>query len=268
MRTQRAALFMSRNLKARLTRQLETKGLNLKKEELIMEENAVEVKELVSMEENNLVPNMAVTLAEAKERIILLRAFVADMMVAGQDYGMIPGCPKPTLLKPGAEKLCDIFGFAKQVEVMNRLEDWEAGIFHYEVKVSLISKRTGVLEAEGIGSCNTKERKYVKQDPYTLINTMLKMAKKRALVDAVLSATRSSELFTQDLEDLKGMEAAEEPITKSQLANLKNLGKELGLSRNEAVEMLREYGVSSTQELSKKQAIELIGKLVEIQKAS
>ena len=52
-------------------------------------------------------------------------------------------------------------------------------------------------------------------------HTMLKMAKKGTLVDAVLSATRSSDLFTQDMEDLKGMEPVkdsvpEEAITKSQ----------------------------------------------------
>jgi hypothetical protein len=40
-------------------------------------------------------------------------------------------------------------------------------------------------------------------DPWSLWNTVLKMAKKRALIDATLSATRSSGLFTQDVEDLK-----------------------------------------------------------------
>src|SRR5579863_4222291 len=39
------------------------------------------------------------------------------------------------------------------------------------------------------------------EDIPTLKNTILKMAKKRAKVDAVLSATRSSGLFTQDIED-------------------------------------------------------------------
>jgi len=40
-------------------------------------------------------------------------------------------------------------------------------------------------------------------DPHTLWNTILKMAKKRGVVDAALSATRSSGIFTQDLEDLR-----------------------------------------------------------------
>jgi hypothetical protein len=42
-------------------------------------------------------------------------------------------------------------------------------------------------------------------------NTVIKMAKKRAKVDAVLSATRSSGIFTQDVEDLNLQGQAEPP---------------------------------------------------------
>ena len=42
------------------------------------------------------------------------------------------------------------------------------------------------------------------EDIYTLVNTFLKMAKKRSLIDAALSAGRLSDLFTQDMEDLGG----------------------------------------------------------------
>ncbi len=38
-------------------------------------------------------------------------------------------------------------------------------------------------------------------EPYTLVNTLQKMAKKRAFVDAVLTTTGSSMIFTQDVED-------------------------------------------------------------------
>lgn len=148
------------------------------------------------------VPDFAITLAEAKERIKKLQTFVQDMMTPGVDYGHIPGCNKPTLLKPGAEKLCDIYGFGKQIEILNRVEDWEVGFFSYEVKTILISKRTGAVESEGVGCCNTRERKYKNQDAFSIANTVLKMAKKRSFVDAVLSATRSSDLFTQDIEDI------------------------------------------------------------------
>lgn len=39
-------------------------------------------------------------------------------------------------------------------------------------------------------------------DPYSLVNTMQKMAAKRAYVMAVIAATRSAGIFTQDTEDL------------------------------------------------------------------
>lgn len=148
-------------------------------------------------------PEFAVSLEEAARRIALLKQFVREHMVEGEDYGVIPGAsPKPTLFKPGAEKLNAIFGLAPIVEVTSRAEDWDAGFAAYEIKVILINKRTGAVEAEGIGNCNSRERRYKNQDAANIANTLLKMAKKRALIDATLSATRASGMFTQDLEDM------------------------------------------------------------------
>lgn len=96
-------------------------------------------------------PNLVLTPEEATQRIQALNEFVQLSMVKGVDYGLINGFSKPTLLKPGAEKLCDAFGFSKTVDVVNRIEQWETGIFSYEVKVTLSNKETGVIEAEGIG---------------------------------------------------------------------------------------------------------------------
>lgn len=163
------------------------------------------ITKLVQVELNQqdvIVPEFAITISEARQRTKMLQKFVKDMMIPDVDYGIIKGCNKPSLLKSGAEKLCEIFGFSKQVEILNRIEDWNKGMFHYEVKVILVSKRTGITEAEGIGCCNSMERKFKNQDSFSIVNTLLKMAKKRALVDAVLSATRSSGIFTQDIEEM------------------------------------------------------------------
>lgn len=62
------------------------------------------------------------------------------------------------------------------------------------------------------------------EDIPTLKNTLLKMAKKRAKVDAVLSATRSSGLFTQDMDDLQAVESQENghaPSVEQMQANAK-----------------------------------------------
>ena len=147
--------------------------------------------------------HFVVTFAEAKHRLQQLQQFVSECMKSGVDYGIVPGMNKPTLLKPGAEKLCEIFGFAKGVEIIHQTEDFDRPLFAYTVKVRLVSKNAGFTEAEGVGAANSREKKFAKQDAFTIQNTLLKMAKKRALVDAVLSATRSSGLFGQDLEDLE-----------------------------------------------------------------
>lgn len=147
------------------------------------------------------VPNMAVNLQEAKDRITELQNFIKYMMVPNIDYGFVPGCPKPMLFKAGAEKLCDIYGLTKQIQILEKTENWENGIFHYVVKAVLVNKKTGFVESEGVGACNSREKKFASQDPYSVVNSILKMAKKRAIVDATLAATRTSGIFGQDIEN-------------------------------------------------------------------
>ena len=53
-------------------------------------------------------PHFVVTFAEAKHRLQQLQQFVSEFMKPGIDYCIVPGTDKPTLLKPGAEKLCEI----------------------------------------------------------------------------------------------------------------------------------------------------------------
>jgi hypothetical protein len=151
---------------------------------------------------NDVFPDFAVDPMEMTRRTSMLKDYVREHMTEGEDYGIIPGGSKPTLFKPGAEKLNAVFGLSPLVEINNRIEDWDSGFVAYEVKVTLLNKRTQGIEAEGVGSCNSRERRYKNQDAANVANTILKMAKKRALVDATLSATRASGMFTQDLEDL------------------------------------------------------------------
>jgi len=154
-------------------------------------------------------PDFAVEPAEVKRRTDMLREYVRNHMVDGEDYGVIPGGGnKPTLFKAGAEKLNAVFGLSPLVEVSSRVENWDDGFVSYEVKVALFNKRSDKVDAEGIGSCNSRERRYKNQDAANIANTVLKMAKKRALIDATLSATRASGMFTQDLEDMDLSEPA------------------------------------------------------------
>ena len=92
-------------------------------------------------------------------------------------------------------------GLIARTEVTNRVEDYNVGFFSYEIKVYLIDFK-GVGKGEGVGITNTREGKNEKTNGYAVQNTVLKMAKKRALVDATLNVGNLSARFTQDIEDM------------------------------------------------------------------
>lgn len=137
------------------------------------------------------------------QKIAQFQVVVQKTLKKDHDYGVIPGTgSKPTLLKPGAEKILMLMGLTSEYEIIEKVQDYERGFFAFTVKCALSHGETKVTE--GVGHANTRERRYLsgkQQDPYTLANTVLKMAKKRAQVDAVLTVASLSEIFTQDLED-------------------------------------------------------------------
>jgi len=185
------------------------------------------------------------------------------------DYGIIPGTDKPTLLKPGAEKINSFFGYVPRYDVLaGSIEDWNGQLygeplFYYHVVCTL--EKDGKPVGAGTGSCSSWERKYryraskrlcpecgaaslikgkaewekgdykirgsficfekkggcgakfygddpailnqplgevANPDVADIVNTVQKMADKRAYVAATLSATGASQWFTQDVEDL------------------------------------------------------------------
>lgn len=198
------------------------------------------------------------SIQEAVQRYNAVVEFTRGVMKEGKDFGTIPGAgDKPTLLKPGAEKLCSLFGMVPDFITMpETVIDWAAPFFYLRVKCEL--RRGGALVGTGIGSANSHEIKYryrqakrvcpkcgkpsVKKgkeefgggwycdardggcrakfaekdpqiteqqtgqvenpDPADLLNTLDKMAQKRALVAATLIAANASEFFTQDIEDM------------------------------------------------------------------
>lgn len=217
-----------------------------------------------STKRTDCVPAFSISIEEAKERLDNLHRFIREIMVSGVDYGQLPHCKKPTLYKSGAEKLADIFGFSKRLEVVHRVEDLENDFFLYEVKAILLDKETGRIEAEGLGSCNNREAKYAKTDPHAVINTLLKMAKKRAIVDAVLTATRSSGVFTQDIEDLSFASKAER-ISQTQSVLIRRIIDSHNIPFETAKTiMIEQYQLDHSSKLSKEQADDFISRLRKI----
>ena len=118
--------------------------------------------ELVKREADNFLPVMAMeTAIQRRESIIL---FTAGLMKEGHDYGVIPNTDKPTLLKPGAEKLCTLFGLVADFQVVEAVQDWTGSehdgepFFFYRIKCVLL--RDGKEMGSGEGSCNSWESKY------------------------------------------------------------------------------------------------------------
>ena len=130
-----------------------------------------------------------------------IEIIVAKHLKAGRDYDRLPNTSKPTLFKSGAEILCGVYGYRTTTSVINRVIDFEKSFVMYELQVTVYGADDKVV-AEGIGSCNSRERKYLRGDFATQLNTILKMAKKRAYVDAILTACHASKVFTQDVEDI------------------------------------------------------------------
>ena len=199
------------------------------------------------------------SIASTMAKIQQMQNVVQKTLKKKHDFGEVPGTSKPTLLKPGGEKICMLFGLNPEYEFLKTIEDYDKEFFSYNIRCTLF--RNGQPVAQGVGSCNSKEKKYryinvdkipenyvgqseeftdkygrVKYkinnpDICSLVNTILKMAKKRAFIDAVLQVASLSEVFTQDIEDMGDFIQQEQDatLTLEQAKNLKlSFGKYKG----------------------------------------
>lgn len=92
------------------------------------------------------------------------------VMIRDEHYGVIPGTqgrdgkpPKPTLLKAGAEKLCLMFRLSPEYEIVSSTET--SALISFTIRCLLKHIPTGAIIATGLGSCNSREAKYVRPAP-------------------------------------------------------------------------------------------------------
>ena len=191
--------------------------------------------EMVNQEVNTLAVIKGLKLDRVQQSMDTIQQFqkvVQGSLVEGHDYGAsFFGANKPSLLKPGAEKILMLLGLSSEYEIIEKIQDYEDGFFAYTIRCILT--KGGQVITQGLGHCNSKEKKYTsdKQDIFMLGNTCLKMAKKRAQVDAALTVGSLSDIFTQDLEDMVQFEQSEriETLTIDDAENMKiNFGKHRG----------------------------------------
>lgn len=166
--------------------------------------------------------------ADIRHRVNTIQEVMTAVMKKDVHYGIIPGCKKPSLYKPGSEVLLATFQIATSIHVTDLSTD---DCIRYQVRVIGTHAPTGVVLGEGIGECSSNEEKYkwrkayddewnatpenrrrikfgkykdkqVRTEPADVANTILKMAKKRAQIDMTLTTTGASDCFEQDVEDL------------------------------------------------------------------
>lgn len=174
------------------------------------------------------------SLSDIRERVNLVQEVMRGIMKRDTHYGTIPGTPKPTLYKPGAEVLCVTFRIAPEYGIID-LGDAITARF----RVTCVGRHqvSGIVLGEGVGECSSAEEKYkwrkavcteefdltpesmrrlkfssyqnnvkkviqVRTEAADLSNTVLKMACKRAMIAMTLNVTAASDIFTQDIEDL------------------------------------------------------------------
>lgn len=256
---------------------------------------------LMVMQQSNEAINLIDTVevgkvAEVLNKIRALQGVVQQTLQKGKDYGEIAAGTKPTLLKPGAEKIQMLFGIQNEYEIAEKVEDYDKPLFAYTIKCILL--KGGQKITEGVGSCNSREDKYrwrwVKEeeipfgvdkltiknrvdnygrtkyrieneDVCSQANTILKMAKKRAYVDATLTIASLSEIFTQDLEDLTDFNEKEqlENMKPEEVGNMKvtfgkHKGKTLGEILKEAPDYIEWLAQNAKEAVMKKACEQLL----------
>lgn len=175
-----------------------------------------------------------------------IRQLMKEHMKDGVHFMTIPGTPKPSLTKPGSELILSMFHIAAEPIVDDLSTPDE---MRYRVFVQLTEMGSGRILGKGVGEASSAETKYqwramvcqqefdetpadrrrviykkgyqgnaptrvfqVRTEMSDVANTILKMAKKRAQIDATLTVTAASDLFMQDAEEViaAGLDMAEE----------------------------------------------------------
>jgi hypothetical protein len=215
------------------------------------------------------VQGRSLTAADIRQRVNTIQEVMSAVMKPDVHYGVIPGCKKPSLYKPGSEVLLATFQIATSIHVTDLSTD---DCIRYQVRVIGTHAPSGMVVGEGIGECSSNEEKYkwrkaydeewnatpenrrriklgkykdkqVRTEPADVANTILKMAKKRAQIDMTLTATGASDCFEQDVEDLpEGIRAASqhEPTPEEKAAQRKAVHDDALSRHKESVDFIKD----------------------------
>jgi len=165
---------------------------------------------------------MVPVLAEYTERRTTFRDWLRARMVQGIHFGYPPGvnrgderslqyASRPSLYKAGAQLCCDLLKMRPEWaadESAWRMLGSEPGVFVFACRLINLGgpffadRPNGETLGEGRGVFKVGEKKMQE-------NAAIKMAEKRALIDAVINTLAIADLFTQDIEPPEPGEAPE-----------------------------------------------------------
>ena len=180
--------------------------------------------------------------AAIQQNIARVQTLKKEVLKEGVDFGVIPGTPKESLYKPGAELVNLMFGVSVDPDPAALREEEgvdDVGVPFYRCTVRMVLKtRSGVFLGASYGSASSLEEKYkwrratgpkefaatpesrrrtkfgrkksgdeyevlqVRTEVEDIKNTILQMAMKRAEVSGTRRVHALSGMFGQDLEDL------------------------------------------------------------------
>lgn len=194
--------------------------------------------------------------SDLQKQVNTIHNIMRSVMLKDVHYGTIPGTGKPSLWKPGAEKILMTFHIASRISVEDLSTEDEA---RYRVKTELFDRKSGTFLGAGYGEASSFEEKYrwqaalcdeqfemVPEDQRRIkfqkkyksseiekikqiatskadkANTVLKMAEKRSFIGATLKVTAASDIFEQgEYEESGESQGTAEPTTTQKKASVK-----------------------------------------------
>lgn len=185
----------------------------------------------------------------------------------GVDFSVIRGTKVPSLTKAGAETICTAYGVFQRYEIVHKeiSADPKSPSFTFIVRCDLVKINPADgkewIVAQGLGAASTNESSTGTAGAYNSLNRTIKMAEKRAKVDAAINLAGASSWFTQDMENENFMKEADNlennqgddaPITAKQMKRIFALAADSGYSTEEAKNKIKAMGYESTKAVTQK----------------
>ena len=195
----------------------------------------METTEMMVVNNNqNLYVSPVVGIEEAKEKFDMVRQYTANCLTKGIDFGSFEGVSKPSLLKPGAEKICSLFGLSPKFFCVDKVTNWNGEgnpdnepFFYFEYRCDLY--RGGEFVASCDASCNSWEKKYRYRNAEMVCPNCGKPLRKSKNKDefycwtktggcGATFATNDSRIANQKLGKVKNFDTAEQVNTFQKMA--------------------------------------------------